>query len=132
MPKKIGNGGAGLEAYSQQDGRYTDEGNISQEERKAMNLMGLEQEQKGSFDEYYDDYDEYGWAYDLMQDLIDRNDFGLPDFEELDEEERDEILQEAFVQYIDDGNEFDTSMREYEVLDKMYFYIEDIMYERGL
>jgi hypothetical protein len=41
MPTKLGNGGTSQEAYNPQDGRYTDEGNISQEEAQAMNMMGL-------------------------------------------------------------------------------------------
>lgn len=46
MPVKLGNGGKGPEAYNQYDGKYTDEGNISQEERKAMNFFGVKDNQQ--------------------------------------------------------------------------------------
>lgn len=49
MPKKLGNGGVSMEAYNPQDGKYTDEGNISQEEREAMNLLGLNKTNSGNF-----------------------------------------------------------------------------------
>lgn len=165
MPTKLGNGGTSQEAYNPQDGKYTDEGNISQEEAEAMRYYGKlvtpETEnkhknelveaaqkyfdyykkygeapaektekygniQKASFDEYYEEYD---WAYEHLENLIDNNDFGYPEFEELEEEKREAVLQEAFVRYLDDGNDFNSSMQEDEVLNSMYNYIEEIMNE---
>lgn len=41
MPTKLGNGGTSQEAYNPQDGKYTDEGNISQEEREELEIMKL-------------------------------------------------------------------------------------------
>ena len=41
MPTKLGNGGKGPETYDPQTGRYTDDGNVSSEEKKAMGLMRL-------------------------------------------------------------------------------------------
>ena len=41
MPKKLGNGGISMEAYNPQDGKYTDEGNISQEELQELEIMKL-------------------------------------------------------------------------------------------
>lgn len=48
MPTKLGNGGTSMEAYNPQDGRYTDEGNVSREEQEAMNLLGLNKRETNS------------------------------------------------------------------------------------
>lgn len=48
MPTKLGNGGTSQEAYNPQDGKYTDEGNVSKEEQEAMNLLGLNKSETNS------------------------------------------------------------------------------------
>lgn len=104
--------------------------NNPNEQKKAMEIMNTG-EKRTIADKFNDYYEEYDWAYDELQNLIDRNDFGYPEFEELEEEERDEILQEAFVKYLDEGNDFNSLMKEYEVLEPMCDYITEIMYKRG-
>ena len=163
MPTKLGNGGTSQEAYNPQDGKYTDEGNISQEEAEAMRYYGklvtpetenkhknelaeaaqkyfdyykkngeaptettkkYGDSQKESFDKYYEEYD---WAYEHLQNLIDQNNFGHTELEEMDQEEQEYILKKAFVNYLDDGNDFNSSMREDEVLEKMYDYVDEVI-----
>jgi hypothetical protein len=48
MPTKLGNGGTSQEAYNPQDGKYTDEGNVSKEEQEAMKLLGLNKSETNS------------------------------------------------------------------------------------
>lgn len=161
MALKKGNGGYGLEAYDESNGKYTDEGNTSKEERKAMELMGLEEENKIINDEdyvseddddndeyrndheyteeeirekFYDYYREYDWAFDLIMKYHKNHDLGFlfSDFEIDDEDLIEEILEEAFVRYLDEGKEFDSSMRRYEVLDPFYEDIEAALRRRGL
>ena len=41
MPTKLGNGGHSQEAYDSNTGKYTDQGNISNQEEKIMSTLGL-------------------------------------------------------------------------------------------
>ena len=82
------------------------------------------------FEKYMEEYD---WAFDTIMEFYENNQLGyeFSDVGLTDEDVIEEVMEEAFVAYPDDGREFDTSMYAYEVLDYFYDYLDQALAKRG-